>query len=220
MPNRGYPILDGVGVEFEVMSLSQNQLAQSREMQALGFNVTRDASVESRIKTVGLFSLMGDSDFPIHNSNSTKIGGELVSSVFNAAEVDMLQIFKSLTSYLSREGETETSERASIHYHISYPFNLRILKSVMRLAANMEDIFFQIGCMGYTHRGETNDSTYCRPITGKGPVVIRNSEGAKVQVFNLEDLLKSNKIIEFWTRYGDLANDSIANNRYVPVRYH
>lgn len=220
MPNRGYPILDGVGVEFEVMALSQGRLSSSRELSALGFNVTRDASVESRIKTTGLFSLMGDSDFPIHNINNQKVGSELVSSVFNTTETDMLQVFKSLTSYLSKEGEPETSERASIHYHISYPFNLRILKSVMRLAANMEDLFFQLGCMGYTHRGEVNDSAYCRPITGKGPIVIPNYEGERVQIFNLEDLLSSNKLADFWQRYGDLANDSIAGNRYVPVRYH
>lgn len=218
--NKAYPIIDGVGVEFEIMMLSPNLLSGSRELSSLGFNVTSDASVESRIRGTGTFSLMGDADFPILNSRTSKVGGELVSTVFNTSETDMLAVFKALTSYLSREGEPETSERASIHYHISYPFNLRILKSVVRLAANMEDIFFQIGCMGYKHRGEINDATYCRPITRKGPMVIKNIDDNNVQVFNLQELLEAEKLTDFWRRYGDLANERMANSRYVPVRYH
>ena len=216
-----HPIIDAVGVEIEIMDLTRNQLSYDKELSRLGWKITRDASVETRLVTTDEFALIEDPDFPLSNKNSeTKIGAELVSNVINTGEVDILQMFKTTTGLLASKGEGDMSERASIHYHISYPFNLRILKAVIRLAANMEDIFFQLGCMGYTHRGESNNATYCRPITGKGPAVIKDYAGRPVQIFNTPDLLEVDKLTEFWSRYGNLDNMAIAEQRYVPVRYH
>lgn len=70
--------------------------------------------------------------------------------------------------------------------------------------------------MGYKFRGEKNDAIYCRPILKYGPPCVRGMEGYN-QILNVNDLLKSDTILEFWYKYGDIAS---RDRRYHPVRYH
>jgi hypothetical protein len=126
-----------------------------------------------------------------------------------------------LTVFLRKIGEPLTSERSGIHFHVSVPYNLRILKSIVRLGANLEDFYFYLGGFGYEHRGNKNNHIYCRPITQYGPTVVKYSSTEGHQVFNIKDLLDAKDVKEFWWRYYATARDGgRAGDHYSPVRYH
>jgi hypothetical protein len=149
-------------------------------------------------------------------------GVEYVSNYFeftNAAEIETHLNF--LMEHLRSLGEPPTSERSGIHFHISMPVNLQILKSIIKIASHMEDIFYYIGCFGYEHRGNKNDLIYCRPITAYGPVVLRMGDGENgQQVFTCESLLKSESVQRFWKNYCGVNYREGVKDHWHPVRYH
>lgn len=226
MPRYG---LDYLGMEVEVCNIPQHILGQTID-RAL-WRIEHDASVESDsiyIQTNqnnnGLMAL----HLPIvlarnfQTLNST-VGGEIVLAPpypFEEGVTNLLESFKRLTYKLQELGEPERGTRNSIHYHISMPYSLKVLKTILKLGGWLEDVFYYIGGQGYTFRGElANNSAYCRPITKCGPPCTREySSRQYVQVFTIDDLLRSSNSKDFWYRFG---NSSIENNveRYHPARY-
>jgi len=212
-----YPIFDMIGIEYETECLDPKNLKGLPSQ----FAPTHDASVESDAHQLsnGLLLSTIDNNKVMNKLRINKklTGTELVSRPFDVESGDILMVLKSLTSFLHRKGETPKSYRAGIHYHICSPYNLQILKNIIRLGSYMEDVFFRIGCQGYTFRGmKVNESQYCRPITKYGPQVIHYGNGG-AQLFTCEDLLKAKSSKEFWIRYGDTDPDNV--RRYAPVRY-
>jgi hypothetical protein len=213
-----YNLISTIGLEFETDNLFPNQL--SRDF-FNGFSTTRDSSIESRIIQSGLFKIKFDpnkSNIRLFPTSRTNIMGTEIVSVPIDTEVPYLPILKRLTTGLQNLGETEKSYRAGIHYHINFNYSLSILKSVLRLARHLEDIFFLLGGNGYKYRGEITDGVHCRPITKFGPPCVTNYEGDLSQIFVLDDLLEAETIPAFWRRYGYVSPDNY--NRHHPVRYH
>jgi len=205
------------GIEFESTKIHPNVLRESPIQEI--FRQTHDASIETDAYITNLgFILSRNSDSRALNyiakSNIT-LGTEFTSVILN--NDGLLDNLKSFTDFLGDNGEDALSSRAGIHYHISLPNpNLGMLKAALILGENLESLFFHLGGMGNSFRGEENDSIYCRPITGRGPAVVSYYHGGHVQCFSIENLLATHSLEEFWGLYGDLAN---YNHRYQPVRY-
>lgn len=186
------------------------------------FKVVNDASVE----TANIFNLNGtpcffdatnvEMDLPFLNKKT--LGVEIVSRdefplILNEGSLDIIN--KLVFDFMSC-GDRGVSKRAGVHFHITLPPSLRILKEIINLGVHLEDLFFWIAGMGYEFRGDLNDSTYCRPITKFGPQCVKTPRGYS-QVFNTKDLLEAETIRDFKEMYGDLPIQM--GNRYVPVRY-
>lgn len=210
------PILcQTIGLELEVENIRSDQIPKSPN-----YHTTHDASVESD----AYFSSDIDAKIKLDKDLRSKVslqrktlGTEIVTGILDTNSYDYLNILKKLTAELTRLGESPRSYRAGIHIHISYGgFNLDILKSLTRLAAHLEPVFFLVGGMGYEFRGIKNDSAYCRPITKYGPPVVETRRG-KAQCLNIDDILESRTVDEFRERWGNL--NRLGGNRYIPIRY-
>lgn len=203
------------GVEIECEDVAQEEIGRSPN-----FNFTHDASILSDVVRTRNGLIFEDSKNigQILPYSRYTIGAELASAILDSESDSSFNSISELTYKLMQLGESFESQRSGIHFHISLPSpSLRILKSLLRIGRYLEQVFFNIGGMGYQFRGVYNESIYCRPITEYGPVCIPYS-GTSAQVFNLKDLLQSKSIEEFWEKYGDCYNHS--GLRYNPVRYH
>ncbi|PNX51820.1 MAG: hypothetical protein BV456_01710 [Thermoplasmata archaeon M8B2D] len=212
-------LFNSVGIELEIENLTPNDLNSPN----LGFRIHRDASCESDGFT--------SNGIKIDVENSTKelleliplrkntFGCELVTAgVLDTSNLDYLYKLKSLTNLLISKGESTKSYRAGFHVHINLSYNIKIIKSVLRLARHLEQVLYLLGGMGYDYRGFKNDSTYCRPITKYGPVCVPTGRGDFSQVFTIAELLGCKDTEEFKMKYGDIAR--LKGNHYIPIRYH
>lgn len=210
-------LIDSCGMELEVEDIVP-RLPDSLQRYYQG---THDASCETSGARLGCGLLIKgrpkNIPFPYQN---TVVGGEIVSGILDTSDPSYIGILKMLTDFLISSGESEESYRAGVHFHICFSSpNLRMLKATIRLWVHLEDIFYHLGGMGYKFRGVENDSIYCRPLTGTGPIVVPTPHGW-AQVFNTKDLLDSKTLTEFWERLGDTQNTRRRGERYFPCRYH
>jgi len=206
------------GIEIETDTLTKNHLKHFQNRNVI-WRYQHDASCETDKHVLDLGMITGkDKEIPLAMKKNIVVGAELVSDIFNSDDEGFFQDISAICRKLEILGEPRESKRSGIHYHISLPGSgLRILKSLLRLGRYFEPLFFYAGGMGYTFRGEFNDSIYCRPITKDGPpyVPIRNSDYF-TQCFRIPDLLKAKSTREFWTKFGDIYNHDF---RYNPTRY-
>lgn len=204
-----------VGLEIE----SDSTLSQSR-FRASNFQRHGDASVESRVPVFYGKPVNLNNVGPEIKLERKRAGNEFVSVVLDSESEKFTPIIKNLCKTLIEMGDSSISERSGIHVHVSLPgVTLEILKSIVRLGRNLEQVFFLLGCMGYDFRGNSNDSIFCRPITKKGPLIARVGyrETGFAKSFHISHLLEAKSIEDFRIRYGNINR---RNSRYVPVRYH
>lgn len=212
-------LFNSVGIELEVENVKQSDVNFTPNL----FRIHRDASCESDGYSSNQFNIDIENSCSelvekLHLSRQT-LGCEFVtSSVLDTSTKDYLYTLKALTNFLLSKGENPKSYRAGFHVHINLSYNLRILKSVLRLSRHLEQVLYLLGGMGYDYRGFKNDSTYCRPITKFGPVCVPTGSGEFSQVFTLTELLKCKNTAEFKVKYGDIAN--LRESHYIPIRYH
>lgn len=213
-------IAETFGMEFETDNLISEDIGRDDVVKNY-FRATTDASIQTDVfMTSGGLILKRSSDEHalqyLAKSNFT-IGTEILTGVLRSSDPNLLDLLKRFTGFLGDMGESETSLRSGIHFHISLPNpNLSMLKSIVKLANSLEILFYTIGGMGYEFRGVKNDCTYCRPITKFGPPVVNYYKGGNVQVYTTQDLLDAKNVQDFWVRYGDIPSHS---DRYSPVRY-
>jgi len=217
MPNQIISLGETCGIEFETEEITPNVLVH-------GWKNTHDASIESDTYVLNSFGgitvkkeNIDENLLRLLSYQNIVVGTELVSPILDVENNETLEMIKKLVSTVFENGESAQGKRCGIHFHISLPNpSLTILKTILRLGRYFEALFFTLGGMGYEFRGVENDSTYCRPITQTGPVCVP-FKGDFVQIFNIDDLLKTKTREEFWYLYGDCQNHS---SRYNPIRYH
>ena len=213
-----YPLISTVGVEFEVENITAQDIGRRLDG---NFRQTHDASIETDVilRPSGII-IKSAGDILTQRRNNITLGTEIITVPFDTESKSILNSFKFLTQLLMEMGEPEKSLRAGIHIHVNMSYNLKILKSILRLGRFLEDVFFLIGTQGYVFRGmKVNESAYCRPITKWGPQCV-TTHGGVTQVFNIDDLLKATSVEEFWWRYGSLyVSENSQYQRYTPQRY-
>jgi hypothetical protein len=218
MPSGQKLIAESVGIEIE----SERFVDGVDRIATSGWNRVHDGSIESeaRFTFIDGKSVKINSDIQFSNTNNYIAGREFVSPIEETELEDFKARIFGLTNELAELGEPEESYRAGLHIHVSMSYNLRILKSIIRLGRWLEDVFFYIGTNGYTFRGmKINNSAYCRPITDVGPQVVRYHETSRVcQCYNINDMVKSKTTREFWYMYGGL-DPTNSLPRYIPMRY-
>jgi hypothetical protein len=212
-----YPLISTVGVEYEVENIHQQEIA--RKLDA-NFRQTHDASIETDVISRGNGIFIKSSSGLLQQGRGTTLGTEIITVPFDTESKSILDALKFLTQILMEMGEPEKSLRAGIHIHVNMSYNLKILKSILRLGRFLEDTFFLIGTQGYVFRGmKVNESAYCRPITKWGPQCVHSHQGVN-QVFTVKELLKAETVDDFWWRYGSLrVSEGSQFQRYVPQRY-
>lgn len=205
------------GIEIETDALTKEHLPHFQKRNTT-WRYQHDASCETDKNRIDLGLVVGKSEIPLAKKNNIVVGAELVSDIFNSDDENFFYDISAVCRKLEELGEPRESERSGIHYHISLPDSgLRILKSLLRLGRYFEPLFFYAGGMGYKFRGESNDSIYCRPITGDGPPYVPIMDGNTFSpCFNIPDLLKAKTTREFWTKFGDIRHHDF---RYNPIRY-
>ena len=208
------PILaQTIGFELEIEDISRNRLNRTPNVY-----LTSDASVEKDGFVVGNnITLIPHTNTETLNLDRATLGVEILSNIIDTEE-DYLAFLKNLCKTLLSLGESERSQRAGFHVHLSYStHNINIMKSALKVGAYLEDVFFLLGGMGYEFRGLKNDSIYCRPITHFGPQVVEDRNGNYYPCFVLEDLYGAKNDEEFRRRLGDILE--FGDSRYIPIRY-
>jgi len=207
----------GMEIETDIISVDRGV-----DIRPPGWTVTRDASVETdRTLVFGNLYLGNTENIPTDVLNNMQIGGRVTTGAeFLSPIMHIDTAFNQISEILSiieENGETQKSDRSSIHIHVSMSKNLSLdtLKKIIILAAHFEPLFYYVGGMGYHFRGENNDFIYCRPLTEKGPACIPHNRHY-AQCTTVSSLLDSVSVIDFWNRYGDLLN---FNRKTNAVRY-
>lgn len=208
--------IESVGIEVEV----ENTVADVDGELVRYFSSTYDRSCESdglRLMGTNLtFGKINGLSFPYEN---VVLGGEYVSKILDTSDDSFFSPISNLTNKLDSLGESWTGNRASLHVHVCFQNpNLRMLKNALRLWKSLEDVFYLIGGMGFSFRGKENNSAYCRPLTGNGPIVVPTRRGYS-HCINIEHLLQAKTLSEFWNKWGDLPTQLEREKKYYPVRY-
>ncbi len=140
------------------------------------------------------------------------------------------------------------SKRASTHYHVGFPHNLRMMKNLLRVCLSIDPILFRLGGMGGEFRGNFNLACYARPLLNSACVPLAGGKGDGlspaevkkrlkliaaglipanslsedsyrwVQIINPHTALAANSVQEFWAAFGIDSNNP-AGFKYHPSRY-
>lgn len=204
------------GIELEVEDIVSDNFHVPKI-----FNRDHDASIEGISLIAASRKFTGDNaqiPLKLGIGGNVTTGVELVSTPINFEEDYWKGLLKTLLVDLTKCGERDISERASIHVHVYCPVNRQIFQNILKLGRITENLFFRIGGMGYKHRGISNDYAFCRPLVGKGPHAVHvGRRGNYGQCLNLDDILSRDfdmsKLVSLW---GDIVS---CQNKYVPVRY-
>ena len=210
-----YKLTGLVGFEFETTGIPGDiVMGIAGEMDGL-LKFDHDASSESRVTWLSSkLALFNNTDQQLPGAVDTT-GTELISLLLYPSEFQST-IWK-LFSKLEMRGEINKSLRSALHFHVGCQQNLAVIKKALTFSTKFESLFFQLGGMGYRHRGEENKMTYCRPMSSPyGPPVVQCSDGYERQVFTVEHLLASRSVDEFWRLF---QVDPDNPKRYHPCRY-
>lgn len=95
------------------------------------------------------------------------------------------------------------SDRSSIHGHVGFGNNFRMLKSLLRIMLSLEPALYRLGGMGRTFRGHLNNAAYCRPLLNSCAVpVARTGSRQWAQIVNPLAALEATNISDFWASMG------------------
>lgn len=193
MPNLSGQFLGTIGMEYESIFLdtrSVNQLLLGRILDRFGradlLSITRDASTESYAE---YFRTGGSKNLPIYkhtkslkrfsqynNVEDYQKGFELI---INPIEVQKLEpLLFTIFEVLTNAGDY-TSERASVHFHVGFGNNLRIMKNLLKICLHLDPVLYRLGGMGGIFRGHSNNAAYARPLLNSCVVPISNSLGRR-----------------------------------------
>jgi hypothetical protein len=198
------------GIEIEYCNINVNELPNNISKH---FAFTHDASVE----TTGVPNING---IPVHTNKdlklffpTTTIGREIISR--NPLEIkDSFEIINLLTSFLKEKGVSSRTDRAGIHVHITCSPNFSIFREIFNIGLHLESALFYFGCMGYNFRGQTNNCSYCFPLSM--PPIVKTGRWY-YPTYDIDDVFKSENYSQIIERSGDLYN--LHGNRYSPPRY-
>lgn len=209
-------MLGTIGIEIETELMPEN-------LQFIGWTNTHDASIEIPV------AISRNWGWKIHRTpynveylsrmiavDNVVLGREFYSNIL-LDDDDVSSRVRELLLSLYRMGENTRNQRAGLHVHVGWAYDLDVLKTTVLLNVWLESLLYHLGGMGYTYRGIENNSAYCRPITRFGPPVVDSNLG-KVQMTNIESLLAAPTTKSFWNRFGglDYLNPP---KRYTPQRY-
>lgn len=218
MPFEGgyHPLLDTFGIELEFAKVQMATLGAYKGR----WRVERDGSC-----TLPGFVFDG---VPVKPDlamqpfmRQTNIGGEIISPLlrldqWGTVEGDLKRLIGALNVY----GE-DITDLTSVHIHINVGQPpLYVLRNMYKLCASIEAIMYRLAHaeLGY-HRGQTHgDYMYCRPITGDGPQVVRDSFGGWRWAFQRDTLLAATNSEEFFQAW--CRCDYAPNNKWWPFRYY
>jgi hypothetical protein len=200
MPNGALTgeFLDTIGVEMEGEGLDRRVVHQklldvfSRLYSKPIVNVIRDASSESLIGFVGTENTRDSLKIYSHNKLYQHLlrqySGELIpfgyEIVVNPISMtELSKVINIITMSLEKLGDF-TTERSSVHFHIGFAHNLRLMKKLLMVCMAIDPLLFRLGGMGRAFRGNSNLAAYCRPLLNSSAVRIRNSRS---RTFSVEE---------------------------------
>jgi hypothetical protein len=228
---RAEEIIDSVGIEMEFSSIIRDsrEFMNAATKLVPGFQLDHDASCETPEIVLGNIPIRfkSDKDQAILGGLCRKaiVGGEIKSPISMSTSDEWAHSVYNLCELLKSFGETEESQRDSLHVHInvSKEIPLFVLKNLIRLATAFEAIIFRLGGMGRMNRGESNDFIYQRPFLGNGPPVVwdydvTGKDKHCYPAMNIDDLMSSATKREFFERYGN-AYSFAQRVRYSTCRY-
>lgn len=209
--------LDTVGVELEGIGISGKYdmgkiLSKMRDEYHIDDNkvqITHDASTEFNA------SFIRTSSGGVWISNHTPemmdiFGGQIAGQKLMGYELvtfpmevpKMGNVLYPLISTLVNNGDF-VSDRASIHFHVGFVNNLRILQNFLRIALMVEPVLYRLGGMGRTFRGRINQCAYARPLLNSVAVNIANYSGTKfARIINPIAALEAETLEQFWASFG------------------
>jgi len=199
VPSFEFQALTSVGIELEGTGMTRNSLMDffmgnsdvgrvfKHFRGKLPFDINRDASTEfmaSSFKPRNFpYSLLVSNhteEFDKYLGGSVPKGGvtmgyEIISRPLEIK--DFPYMIYPLTMKLCSLGEF-ISSRASTHYHIGFPHNLKMMKNLLAFSLYIDPVLFRLGGAGGVFRGHFNNSAYARPLLNSAAVEIGTKRSA------------------------------------------
>lgn len=187
--------LGTVGVEFEGVGLERQALIAglateiSRKYTKWGnvLTVGRDASVEfvaerykigNRMIAVSSHTKAARKLSGFGGIGKVVMGYELITAPLEIRQLE--PIVYDLVYGLMSKGDF-FSNRASTHFHIGFPHNLRMLKSLLRVSLMLDPLMYRLGGMGGNFRGNSNQACYARPLLNAACVSVIKGSGRTLE---------------------------------------
>lgn len=210
---------DTIGLEFEGTAKTRedmySKLPIANERRNLIITVTRDASVEGKLKCLTDFTRVYTGNRLLsgclRGSETIISGYEMVTRPLSLETMRL--VVKNVINTQAKVGDL-FSPRSSIHVHVGFPSGLIFLKSAVALGLRVEPLLFKIAGMGRPYRGSINQSAYCRPLNL--PPAVRIIDSDLCAVLDPVGALESDNIEGFWNKFGINLGEG---DRYIPVRY-
>lgn len=186
----------------------------------------RDASTESFAET---FRLAGrpraiNAHTSAYHRLSLRGGGEsrVYGYEFKTSPLEMQEIepvLYPLMWTLYEHGDV-VSDRASIHMHVGFANNFRMLHSLLTIMLSLEPVMYRLGGMGGTFRGHLNNAAYCRPLLNSCVVPIAKLAPKRTyaQILNPVAARDAKNLDMFWAHMG-VNYDSPSQHKYHASRY-
>lgn len=223
-------IISSLGVEIEFTDLDQDRMINFiRKHNIHGASIVNDASCTRSKLTIGDIGVTDDMlrNNPLANSWATRkiLGGEFVSSIIYSDRDDnkWFNPVGSVLKYMADSGE-KPSLAAGIHIHVNVGgyknVNIEFLHGLTKIWQKVEAAIYRLtsGEMKFSRGAEQLSYCYYRPLVPKdGPVVVRNNHGHPVSVFDINKLLKTQNVEEFFKALG---RSDISRGHYWATKYH
>lgn len=227
-------LFETVGLEIEGTLMSRQRMSEEllpklSQLMGQNFNkitLDRDASVESYAETMrlgGKYRAVNMHSHPYKALSSAGSGNtDVYGYEFKTVPIeikDLKPVLYPLIYGLYDFGDV-ISDRASIHSHVGYANNFRMLKSYLAIMLNLEPVLYRLGGMGGTFRGHLNNAAYCRPLLNSCVVPVAKGISGKyhAQIVNAIAARDSQNIHEFWAAFG-IDNTAPSQSKYHPSRY-
>lgn len=186
----------------------------------------RDASTESRAETLAIgskYRIVSQHTSAYRNLSMAGSGSVNVYGYeFKTQPIEISKLEKVLypLMFTLYEFGDVISDRSSIHCHVGFANNFRMLKSLLVIMLHLEPVLYRLGGMGGLFRGHLNNAAYCRPLLNSCVVPIAQMSHTKqfAHIINGLAARDAANISDFWAAFG-LDYSQSSQHKYHASRY-
>jgi len=148
-----------------------------------------------------------------------EFGTEFITPIITTNEKGWESIILKMLEIGERFGDG-INPQTGIHVHVNAQgAPVSVLQNIVKVWRAIESGVYRLSCgpSGEHRGGFHKDAHFCRPLTGKGPLVMQDDQGYNRQCYTVNCLLAADTLEEFAVAYA--RSDQNAGQHYHTPRY-
>lgn len=221
------PICTAIGIEIETSNLALTLVDHMTREKNIGCHIDDDGSVRHFSNTVFGLTNIDVKNMEVYkilkaagiHRDGARMGAELVSRIILTSDKNWEKYVFDALETIDGLGEG-LSLTTGVHVHVNAQgLPVEVLHNLINLWTSIEAGIYKLSCgpMGFFRGDVHKDSHYCRPLTEEGPLVLLDGHGIPRQSYTVENLLKTESVIDFAKAYG--RSDKWSGRHWHTPRY-